>query len=57
MSDVSAPQPAVEVRDLDFAYPTGRQVLFGVSLALAPGVRVALLGPIGAGTSTLALHL
>ena len=57
MTAAPASPPAVEVRDLDFAYPTGRQVLFKVSLALAPDERVALLGPNGAGKSTLALHL
>ena len=57
MSAMPTTPPAVEVRNLDFAYPTGRQVLFGVSVDLAPGERVALLGPNGAGKSTLALHL
>lgn len=49
--------PAVEVTDLAFAYPDGRQVLFGVSVCVRAGERVALLGPNGAGKTTLALHL
>jgi cobalt/nickel transport system ATP-binding protein len=49
--------PAVEVRGLAFAYPDGRQVLFGVDLVVAVGERVAVLGPNGAGKTTLVLHL
>ena len=49
--------PAVEVRGLAYAYPDGRQALFGVDLCIEPGERVALLGPNGAGKTTLALHL
>lgn len=50
-------QPAVEVRGLAFAYPDGRQVLFGVDLTVGRGERVAVLGPNGAGKTTLMLHL
>ncbi|MGQ0679511.1 MAG: energy-coupling factor ABC transporter ATP-binding protein [Actinomycetota bacterium] len=48
---------ALEVDDLCFAYPDGRQVLFGCSLTVARGERVALLGPNGAGKTTFVLHL
>ena len=49
--------PALLVERLAFAYPDGRQALFGVDLRIEPGERVALLGPNGAGKTTLALHL
>lgn len=48
---------ALDVRNLQFAYPDGRQALNGVDLAVEEGRRVALLGPNGAGKTTLALHL
>ncbi|WP_035743062.1 energy-coupling factor ABC transporter ATP-binding protein [Parafrankia elaeagni] len=48
---------AVEIDGLAFAYPDGRQVLFGVDLAITRGERVAVLGPNGAGKTTLMLHL
>ncbi len=49
--------PALEVRDLAFAYPDGRQALFGCNLTIRRGERVAVLGPNGAGKTTLVLHL
>lgn len=49
--------PALEVRDIAFAYPDGRQALFGCTLTIARGERVAILGPNGAGKTTLVLHL
>jgi cobalt/nickel transport system ATP-binding protein len=49
--------PALEVRELAFAYPDGTQALFGVDITVDRGERVALLGPNGAGKTTLVLHL
>lgn len=49
--------PALEVRQLSFSYPDGRQALEGADFHIHPGERVALLGPNGAGKTTLVLHL
>ena len=43
--DHGATAGLLEVRDLAFAYPDGRQVLYGVDLTVTPGERVAILGP------------
>ncbi len=44
----------LEVQGVGFAYGRGAPVLRDVSLAVEPGERVALVGPTGAGKSTLA---
>ncbi len=44
----------VEVRHVTFAYGTGDPVLHDVDLTIARGERLALVGPTGAGKSTLA---
>ncbi|HYO38088.1 MAG TPA: ABC transporter ATP-binding protein [Nocardioidaceae bacterium] len=51
------PDASLSVRGLAYAYPDGRQALFGVDLDVRRGERVALLGPNGAGKTTLVLHL
>ena len=50
-----APGPAkVEFRGVDFSYEPARQILHGVSFAIAAGQRVAVVGHSGSGKSTLA---
>ncbi|MDX6238177.1 MAG: cobalt/nickel transport system ATP-binding protein [Kribbellaceae bacterium] len=49
--------PSIQVERLVFAYPDGRQALYGVDFTVGRGERVALLGPNGAGKTTLVLHL
>ncbi len=49
--------PALEVRNLSFRYPDGREALRGVNFAIDEGECVGLIGPNGAGKSTLLLHL
>ncbi|NJM05712.1 ATP-binding cassette domain-containing protein [Candidatus Gracilibacteria bacterium] len=46
----------LDIRDLHFSYPDGRQALCGVNLQVRPGEKIALVGPNGAGKSTLMLH-
>ncbi len=45
---------AIEVRNVGFAYGDGTEVLHGVDLTITAGERIALVGPTGAGKSTLA---
>jgi ABC-type multidrug transport system fused ATPase/permease subunit len=49
-----AVQGLVEFDDVHFAYEPGHEVLRGISLRAGPGDTVALVGPTGAGKSTLA---
>ncbi|QKW17481.1 ABC transporter ATP-binding protein [Verrucosispora sp. NA02020] len=45
---------AVEFRDVSFGYHTGRAILTGLDLDIPAGQTVALIGPTGAGKSTVA---
>ena len=45
--------PAIEFRDVRFGYGPDRTILDGVSFTVAPGRRLAVVGPTGAGKSTL----
>ena len=44
---------AVEFRDVSFAYVPGQPVLRHIDLAVRPGETIALVGPTGAGKSTI----
>lgn len=43
----------IELRDVRFSYDAGREVVRGVSLRIAQGERIAIVGPSGAGKTTL----
>ncbi len=45
--------PAIEFRDVSFAYPVGDDVLRDVSFRVEPGQKVAVVGHTGAGKTTL----
>ncbi|MBT8200280.1 MAG: energy-coupling factor ABC transporter ATP-binding protein [Acidimicrobiia bacterium] len=49
--------PAIDVRNVSYTYPDGREALRGLDLTVEQDPKVAILGPNGAGKTTLALHL
>lgn len=50
-------EPVIEINNLSFSYPDGKQALAGINLLVQPGEKVALVGANGAGKSTLLYHL
>ncbi|SEE54437.1 ABC transporter ATP-binding protein [Streptomyces sp. Ag109_O5-10] len=55
-ADSGAPAPSddrIEVRGVRYAYERGGEVLRGVDLTVRPGERLAVVGPSGAGKTTL----
>lgn len=46
--------PHVQFEDVDFSYRTGDQVLHGLSIDIAAGTSVAIVGETGSGKSTMA---
>jgi ATP-binding cassette, subfamily B, bacterial len=51
--DFFDPLGLVEYRNVTFAYESGREVLHDISFVASPGQTIALVGPTGAGKSTL----
>lgn len=46
----------IEIKDLQFSYPTGVQALSGITLTIDSGEQVAIVGQNGAGKTTLVRH-
>ncbi|MBA3791131.1 MAG: ABC transporter ATP-binding protein, partial [Rubrobacter sp.] len=52
--ETGIPEGRISFEDIAFAYEPGRPVLHGVSFEVEPGQTVALVGPTGAGKTTIA---
>ncbi len=50
-------EPIIQIENLSFSYPDGRQALADINVQIGRGEKVAVVGPNGAGKSTLFLHL
>lgn len=50
----TADRGALEAHDVHYSYVTATEVLHGLSLRIEPGDRIGLVGPTGAGKTTLA---
>lgn len=50
----SASQPVLDIADLDMTYPNGTNALRGVTLHVAAGERLAVIGESGCGKTTIA---
>ncbi|MBN2041143.1 MAG: ATP-binding cassette domain-containing protein [Spirochaetes bacterium] len=48
---------ALEIKNLQYSYPNGKQALRGVDLEIGAGMRTAVIGKNGSGKSTLILHI
>ncbi|MEK7202660.1 MAG: ABC-F family ATP-binding cassette domain-containing protein [Patescibacteria group bacterium] len=43
----------IQIQDISYKLPTGRQLLIGINLAVSPGDKIALVGKNGSGKTTL----
>ena len=56
MDAIQLNEPLVQLDSVNFAFPSGAEVLFKADLELHDGERIGLIGPVGSGKTTL-LHM